>query len=176
MAIKTVTYNLFDLHGTTSNLFSGWTCGKLFEDSYSVSAIKDYLQSAKVRITCEEHELHLYFAPEGGQYEEILVVKKGETKEVDITQKVKNNPQFKLKVDMCMGWHFYATCFHQKGALILTYEDVTEPSPYTGYTGDILVGDVTTGQMVDFAFQIMFMVMMFNMFGVMLAAMTEFMV
>ena len=176
MAIKTVTYNLFDAHGTTSNIFTGWACAKAYEDSFSLSAIKDYLYSAKVRLTCEEHELHLYFAPEGGSYEKIGVVKKGETKEFDITARVKAHPQFKLKVDLCVGWHLFATCFHEKGALILTYEDVEEPPPYSGYTGDFLFGNVTTGQMIDFVFQIMFMVMMFNMFGVMLVTMTEFVV
>ena len=173
MAVKTVTYDLFDYHGTTSNLFSGWACTKIYEDSLSISAIKDYLYSAKVRLTCEEHELHLYFMPEGGQYEEILVVKKGETKEVNITQRVKASPQFKLKVDMCMGWHFYATCFHERGALILTYEDVVEASPYTGYTGEFPLGPVDLGMMFDFMMQFMFIMMFFSMMTAVMTNMAE---
>jgi len=150
-----------------------WTCSKIYEDSFSISAIKDYLYSAKVRLSCEEHELHLYFAPEGGAYEEIGVVKKGEMKEFDITSRVKAYPQFKLKVDMCMGWNLYLTCFHERGALVLTYEEVATPPEYAGYTGELTIGDINLGMIFNFMMQYMFIFMFFSIMMSMMTGIAE---
>jgi len=163
MAIKTVTYELFDYRWSTSNWFMPWQCDTIWKDSFSLSAIKDYLYSAKVKLYTGDHELHFYFKPEGADWQEVGVVKKGETKEFDITSRIKASPQFELKAELCYGVHLYSE-FNVCGALTLTYEETEQPPPeYEGYVGNFTSGPVELGLIFNFMMQYMFIMMFFSM-------------
>jgi len=165
--VKKVTYELFDILVIVS--FIGG-CGIAYEEDQTLSAILETLESVTLRAYAEAHDLMLYVRPIGGAWKRVITIRGGGTDTADITDFVKDNPNFEIRAEHCVPWFIFGT--HRiSGAMEVTYAPPPEVTAPTEYTGEMPFGEPTFGVMFEYMMNMMMMFMMMSMMMAMMSAM-----